>query len=324
MKYFYLINIFLLLNILSFAQRKYDALSIGVKRPAKLDLKEYEKIAVGDILDASNRLTQNSLDISNEIETKLVNNKDFTVLDRQHLKSIMAEHRIQNLDETTAAELGKFIGSAVLIFGRIQTGDYDEKLTYKQGLFVLNGVQQYNHTRKGVYTLNVNIKFVDVQTAKILASETLTSSYYLVKTASGGYRAKPEKIDTEHLYRLCLTEIAKKFMQLVSNYEEKIFIEFLKHRKLKKTKNAMDLFQIGEWSEGLSKMERMTQQSGLNSKIRAKAFYNYGIALMCTENYDKSIENLKKAFRLHDEELYKNAIITAKKEKLNAEVLSKQ
>lgn len=55
----------------------------------------------------------------------------FEVLDRQHLGTLLKEHNLTVsglVDDKSAAELGKFIGAAVYVFGRIQTDKYDEAI----------------------------------------------------------------------------------------------------------------------------------------------------------------------------------------------------
>lgn len=153
---------------------------ITVKRPTEVNLKGYDKIAIGDIVNASGRVDQHSRDIAYEITSALFSSGHFEVLDRQHLESIIKEHKLNLqgfVDENTASQLGEFVGAAVLSFGRVQTDKYDEE-TSKGDLWTdKKGNRHQSFYRDGTYNLSVSLKITDIQTAKILAVKTLPSVY---------------------------------------------------------------------------------------------------------------------------------------------------
>jgi len=94
-----------------------------VKRPAEINLKGYQKIAIGDIVNPKNRVDKHSSDLSDEFTSTLFKSGYFEVLDRQHLAKILDEHSLSQtglIDESSAAEIGNIIGAAVFVFGRIQ------------------------------------------------------------------------------------------------------------------------------------------------------------------------------------------------------------
>jgi len=62
----------------------------------------------------------------------------------------------------------------------------------------------------------------------------------------------------------------------------------------------------------------------LKPNIKAKAFYNLGLAQMYTGKNDEAIENFKKATSLDPKSIYSNAVVEAKKEKEIADKLKEQ
>ena len=130
-----------------------------VTRPAEVNLKEYDKIALGDIVDSSGRTTKHSQDTAEFLTTALFESKRFEVLDRQNIGRILSEHQLSYtgiVDEDSAAELGKIIGAGVLVFGRIQVDKYDEKTTKDDPYKDKEGKWHQIHTREGVYNLDLN------------------------------------------------------------------------------------------------------------------------------------------------------------------------
>ena len=211
---------------------------ITVKRPAEINLKGYDKIALGDIVNARGRPDQHASDIADEITAGLFASGHFEVLDRQHLKTIMKEHKLGLsglVDESTAAALGEIIGAAVLVFGRIQEDDYSEE-TYKDDPYKdKKGKTHVGHWRKGVYTLSVNLRAVDIQTAKLLAVKTLSATYQTHKNADN----KPApKIDSSALYASCVGDIKAQFMKMVAPYDVQVKASFQTDAKLPEATQA--------------------------------------------------------------------------------------
>ena len=124
-----IISIFLGFMLLSGCATQ--SLKLTVTRPAEVNLKGFEKIAIGDIEDQQGEVSSHSKDISDRITSALFESKRFEVVDRQHIGTLLKEHNLTAsglVNEKTAAEIGEFIGAAVFVFGRIQTDKYDEEV----------------------------------------------------------------------------------------------------------------------------------------------------------------------------------------------------
>ncbi len=301
------------------------ALYLTVKRPAEINLKGYDKIAIGNIVNPNGTIDKYANDVADEITTVLFSSGRFEVLDRNHINQLIKEHQLAKsglIDETTAAELGKFIGSAVLVFGRIQTNKYDEEVIKGDPWRDKKGRLHQSITRKGTYELAVNLKVIDVQTSKILAVKTLTSGYIGKKYADN---ATPERIDVDDLYRSCLKDIGNQFMRLVAPYEVQVKAVFLKDKKLPEMELAITQFKIGEWDEGIKILEEAANRDINDLKIKSKAYYNLGLALTYYGKYDEALNYLKKALKIDPKnKMYQKAILNAKYEKQKAEELTKQ
>ncbi|MDO9577760.1 MAG: CsgG/HfaB family protein [Candidatus Cloacimonadales bacterium] len=297
-----------------------------VTRPAEVNLKNYKKIALGDIVDAGGSVSRHAQDIADDITTALFDSETFEVLDRQNLQSIMSEHKLSTtgiIDENTASELGKVIGAAVLVFGRIQADKYDEE-TSKADAWKdkKTGVWHQTHYRKGTYNMSVNLKVIDITTSKILAVKSLSAGYVSSTSADNQW---PEEIDKDALYTKCLKNITGQFMRMVAPYDVQVKASFQTDKLLPEVAQAITQLKIGEWEEGLTLFEDATKKTGLEPKVKAKAFYDLGLAQLYGGDFDNAIINFKQAMKLMPSaKIYQNAITNAKSEKEKAEKLQEQ
>lgn len=301
------------------------ALKMHVTRPAEINLKNYNKIAIGDIVGEDGKVSNHSRDIADKITSALFESKKFEVLDRQNIDTLLKEHNLSAsglVNEKTAAELGEFIGAAVLVFGRIQTDSYDEEITKGTQWTDKKGNSHQTITREGQYKLTVHLTVVDMKTAKFLAVKDMPA---VNKTSTSADKETPEKIDPDILYTKCLNKITGDFMRMVATYTVEVTALFIKDAKLPELDQALTQFGIDEWDKGISLLESATQKSGLEPQIKAKAFYNLGLAQTYTGRNDEAIENLKQAITLDPKSSkYSNALVTAKKEKEIADKLKQQ
>lgn len=298
---------------------------VQVLRPAEINLKNYKKIAVGEIQNINGRSGGHADDISDEINTALFNSGRFEVIDRQHLKSVQSEHKLGfsgAVDEATSVRLGKLVGAGVFVFGRIQSDKYEEELTKGEPWTDKEGKTNQRFSRKGVYNLSVNFKVIDIETSKIIAVKTISAKKEDLETT---YNGTPKKIDSNKLYRKCLNQVVSGFMKLIAPYKETVEAEFQTDELLPEVDQAVAFFEVNEWTRGINLLDSAREKTGLKSNVLAKIYYNLGVALMITGDYDKSSENFLKAMQLNPEDsTYKKSVRRVKEEKNKAERLRQQ
>lgn len=298
---------------------------LTVTRPAEINLKGFSKIAIGDILNEEGQAGAHASDIADGITAALFASGAYEVLDRNHLGALLSEHALGEaglIDESTAAQIGQFIGSAALIFGRIQTDNYKEELTKEKAYTDKEGKSHQTHVRRGVYRLSVNMKVIDVQTARILAIKNIPAVRRATKRAD---KKDPAKIDTESLLAGCIADITRQFIRMIAPFEEQVRAAFLTDKLLPETDRAVGLFRVGEWDDGIAILEQATKKSGLPSEIQAKTYYNLGLAKIYVGEFDAAVEQLKTALSLDPtSRRIQQTILRAKEEKANAEKLREQ
>ncbi len=300
------------------------SMTMNLQRPAKLDLSEYKQIAIGDITDPGGKVNHHARDVADEIAATLISTGRFEVLDRQHLDKVMLEHQLNLsglINESTAPEVGELIGTAVLVFGRIQIDSYNETQSKGDEWKDKKGKIHQNHYRDAKYDLAVNIKLIDIETSRVIAVENISASDNKRTVADLN---RPPMIDKDVLYRNCLTEIMSKFRKIVAPYDMKVEVSFETDKELPEADQAILFLKAGNWEDGLKLFEQATKKPGLKKKVRAKAYFDLGMAQMYHDQSDLAIETLQQALILHPKTKYEKAISRAREEKANSEELKKQ
>ena len=322
-------NSFIFLFLVTFSSALFfqscnPSIIIIAKRPAEVNLKNYKKIAIGSIIDPSGRESGHSQDIVDDLTAKLFDSKAFEVVDRQNLDKILKELNLGQsglVDENSASEIGKILGSAVMVFGRLQNDSYKE----------IRSVSEYNDDKgkkhktykcEGTLTFIINLKLIDVKTSKILAIRTLNGSSS--ETSKGFDQAAPE-IDQNNLYINCKNSVISQFMRVIAPYEVNLQVVFQKDAKLPELEQALTQIKIKEWDTAVKLLADATTRQDLVPKVKAKAYYNYGLILNSIGKFDEAINNFNDAMKLMPNiTKYQEAIVTAKEDKARDAKLKEQ
>lgn len=281
---------------------------VDVEFPVKqeFDLSQYKKIAVGDIYSPTVTTNTHGLDINEEITVRFQKIGNIEVLDRQYLKNIMEEHKLSSsglVDESTAVSLGKFIGSGIMLIGRIQQDSYASSEKSRTSIVVMNGCSTVNW-REATYYLTVNFKIIDIQTAKVL----FTKNIPVEKSAKSEeyYCQRPGDFDREAFYAECVKIFGEYFENVFKNHKETMTREFETDSKFNdELKKAIISFNVGDTEKAIEKLLMLATNPDFKDKTRARALYNLARVQMATYNYDGALKNLQLAYQLQpNEKLY--------------------
>ena len=146
---------------------------------------------------------------------------------------------------------------------------------------------------------------IDIETSRLIAVENISASDN--KRTVADLKRAP-LIDKDVLYRNCLAKIKDEFRKIVAPYDIKVEVSFETDKALPEVDQAILLLKVGNWSDGLELFERATQKPGLKRKVRAKAYFDLGLAQMYSDQCDLAIETLQQALILHPKTKYEKAI----------------
>jgi len=296
-----------------------------VTKPAEVNLKGIDKIAIGEITGKGGR------ELGEDLTHALFQTGRFEVLDREHIEGIMQEHRLSStgiVDEETAVHLGKLIGTAVLLFGRISIYKYDETLAHSDYKDKKGSHRSY--TRKGTAHVTATLQLVNVETGKILAVKKLSSDdlvktglrYLFKKTiatsaSENSVDKQPEKINPDPLFANARKLIVEYFMKMIAPYTVYETVNFLTDKKIIELQKGFNMAKIGEWDRALESFRKAVD----NFPNEAKTHYNLGLAYLCLSDYENAEVELLKAYEIKPVTIYMKGLercknLAAEKKKL--------
>lgn len=338
-------------------------------KPAEVNLGTKRKLAVlnfninGSLKDFYNRNTTllNSNSLSNEIVQHLIDDKYYTVVERNELSKVMAEQALSAsgfVDKDKVLELGKLSGAEVLITG---SGSYsvDESMskTYDKKEYTNRTVKYQNASLKRALTLRLNYRIIDTQTGEIITSRNISKSsedsvypFPLEGTqvteynqSSDPFANAPTTSTGTKEQEITFYSIYDKMGQLDSwqtllsrtenNASYDLVYDITPHyieedREVKDgnsqgMKQAVELIKKGDWENAKYLWESVIKDPTLTNDY-VNAMNNLGLYYEVNGNFDNSILYFEQAYKYSNDEMYLNKKQRILKRKAEIAVLNEQ
>ena len=263
-------------------------LHVTVLRPAEINLKDFDKIAVVEIEGNGGKrffaeLTQALREKSERLE----------VLNRKSLKMAIGENNPS--------------GGIALISGKIYE-DYDEDLTHRDVEKKDKKTGKVKTTRwysrKGTARVKVSLRIVDFYTSRVLASRKYDESK---STSTSESDRRPSSIDDTGLLETCRKRIIRSFLQVVLPYFQRVRVSFEIDEDMPELARGLKMAKSGNWDASFDIFERITKTYP-NSPVVYKAYYNLGLAYMYTDKFDQARTALEEAYARRPGKKYQKAL----------------
>jgi tetratricopeptide (TPR) repeat protein len=238
--------------------------------------------------------------------------RNVEVIDRQHLNAILAEHNFSlsgYVDQKTAAELGKILGPAVLIFVKVQRCDTQKNsLTERRKTYDRNTPVVTVHISRTQAFVKGSIQAVDLATGRIFAAKTFEASpkqEYTAETCCPEFPSEHEVLD------MALGHVVISIQHMFFPWTELRQVVFFDDKDCD-LKIAHQLLKAGDLKAALHQSEqnlaRCKNQPKIESKTLAHAYYNVGMTSCLLKDYDKGLEYLREAAKLRPGDVVSEAI----------------
>ncbi len=279
---------------------------VTVTRPAEINLKEFDTIAVADIKhkdfigdliqiltgwDTGDILAKNfSGKLTRALREK---SKRFEVLDQKSLKTWIGE--------------GDSSAGIALISGEIYE-DYDEDVTHKdikkknKKTGEVETVRWYY--REGTARVRVSLSIVDSRTLKVLAYREFDESESEIKTRE---KKKPPSIIEDRLLETCRKQIIRSVLRVVLPYSQRVYVSFETDEDLPELQRGFKIAKSGNWKSSLEIFERITKNHP-NSPVIHKAYYNLGLGYMYTDQFNQARTAFEEAYERKPRKRYRKAL----------------
>ncbi len=309
------------------------ALQFGTKvtRPAKINITGYERLLVMSIdknFENPHREIVKAYgeDLENLLIERLFEAKNFHIIDKHNINLILEEQslNISNFySQSGGARLGKLVQADAILFVDLEC--YEKRTLVKNQEV---GDKLYLRAWRREAKVKGTFKVTDVERGIIAATKVLEAGRITHKEAplyKEEKEIKWEELDEE--FEACLHEIVNKFIREItpSTVKRIVTLEKIDSPLFGK---AAAFSQQNAWQEAVPLfnkiIEELKQSTFTTPEILAQAYYNYGVALEYSGEYEAAIENLKAASRLNPKSLYIEEQKRCEQEKKYAEELEKQ
>lgn len=276
---------------------KWSKITYLVDKQPVFDISKDTNIIISEVVNNVKREDNHSVDVYDEFVNQVVQIDGLKLIDRDKTRSLIGELNFQRsdyVDPSQIRKLGKFLGSGMIIFGRIQTDNFSQGIDRSRGLRS-NGCTGQNRT--ATYRLDVNLKIINLETAEVLFSQTLKSR--ISKRSKTYYCNYPPDFNRVDLYQEANADIGKQFRELFTVHQKEYEIDFQTHRKFNKDlKHAINLLEIDDFEGGFAKVKEIAKKTN-DPRARSFALYNVAKMQMFNGEYEISLKNAKEAYLLN-------------------------
>jgi hypothetical protein len=277
---------------------------ITVTHPAEINMSAYKQIAIGEFSGAKGQ------ELADELKENLVNDPSFKVVDRSQLNQILGELQLSQSDladsASSRAKLGKLLGATVLLTGKNIEVNYSDKTTYENRtctrIISQKKSEEYpckQYTRVCGADNSGSIDVVDVQSGQIIKSRRLKGGYSLQTSAVDAIPACEERGDVE---RKALSSEISVFLKTIKPWRETVLAAFAKDSAIPSLEEGIKTAQMGDMKEAAKVFQMAAKSAETTAAIKpasiAKAYWNLGLALEYSGDYDQSLAALKKAYMI--------------------------
>jgi tetratricopeptide (TPR) repeat protein len=256
---------------------------------------------------------------SDEVITALIGdfvNSKIEVLDRENLKSILAEHDLNfsgYLDQNKAVEIGKIIGPSALITVKVLRcqAEIKDNLYANETKYDAQTKQNYNvvaYIARTRFYLKVSIQTADLTTGRIFTARVLDYSPVKENKSYEGRPEAPAEFDVrEEAFTTLVQDVHRMFLPWSETTSLYYFDD--KDGNLKQAYLAL---QSGApeiaLDYSLKNLEDCKNTLKIKDKTLAHAYYNLGMSYFIINEYDKAIVNFLEAQKIKPGNIINQAI----------------
>lgn len=232
----------------------------------------------------------------------------FEVIDRGNLDALLHEQGFQAsaaVSGPSAVKLGQLLGPAAMFSGRVTSCSVEDSGLLVSRNSVTGAVKAY--TRRLTGALNASVSLIDFTTGRQHAGQFIEATATLTTESPQG---PPEAPSRQALMRDLYADAMRKALRLINPWDETFVIvvyddDDASRFKLKPFVEQMKTGDLRGAAEGLRTVVDQGGGPKTTDKDRAKALYDFGVALMYTDRVDEGLPVIERALSLDP----KNGII---------------
>jgi|GEM_PF-3461837 len=276
-------------------------LYVPVMQPAEINLRGYSNVAILGIRGSSmgDRVTTS-------VKEAIISSKHLQVVEREKIDNVLFE---RGFDPSSASQLSNLVAADLLLTGKVLQEDYDENMDSKKKTCTKydqagkpHNYECTEYTRKGSYRFEATMDLVDVKNGSVIFTKRHFCKRTKETTATKETYSDPDppEIDKNALADSCVTEVSEVFVKAILPHMETMSADFKKDKNLPQLEMGIKYAQAGQWEDALAQFEAAVAQasstSGLKGETKARAHWDYGLALMFNYRFEEARKQFKLAF----------------------------
>lgn len=245
--------------------------------------------------------------ISDNLVSRLVSNKYYTVIERTELSKVLEEQTLSLsgvIDETQAAEVGKLLGAEGLIMG---SGTYSIKDNGSWETYKEKKVEKKRYRIYRGVTVQINFKIVNVTTGTIVASRTNSVSNGKNKKYSSTGKNEREAIKSVPDWRPIVDELVNRVLSMTINQIAPHYVT--ESRKIEEGESdqmeaAVEYVKRDLWDDAVEIWEMVLQNPSADQEDKVAATYNIGLYYELIGQLDLAEEYFDRVFKMSGNDDY--------------------
>ena len=233
-------------------------LSILVTRPAEINLRDFDKIAIGEIRGSGSGFVSKLSDLGKFLQG--VESKDTWIqrFSAEMAQALSHSGRFELLDYESLKASGdrdNITGNAALISGGILAYDYEEaeieEDAERKNKKTNKKTASRKYYRKGTAQVEVQIRVVDLRTSRILASRNFSRRETIRTSGKTQSEASIDNADRRRLLAACRSDIVRSLVRMIVPYTERVYVSFETHKEMPELERGFRMVQAGNWDAAI-------------------------------------------------------------------------
>ncbi|MCX6538163.1 MAG: hypothetical protein NT151_04410 [Acidobacteria bacterium] len=232
------------------------------------------------------------------------------VIERSRLDALLREQNFSlsgNVDQQSAAQMGKILGATVMIFVNIQRHTFEKKSLYNDWKD-RNGVHRTYISRTQAFVRG-SIRSVDLATSRIFAAQVLEASPLVENKIDD--RCCPEFPEEFTLLDQAMASVVRQAERMYLPWSEMVRLYYFDDKDcgLKDAFSRQKAGDIrGALEQSLTNLDQCKALPKPNPKVVAHASHNVGMGYFSLGQYEKALGYLEEAQRIKPGDIFVEAV----------------
>ncbi len=254
--------------------------------------------------------------LASRIEEDFVN-AGLTVIDREHLNSVLAEHKLQVsglIDQKTAAKVGQLLGAQALIFLKVMECTAGRGQTQRP--ILVNNRPVIDYIAEG--TVSGSMRIIDLTSGRVMVAQHVEGKSHL--TSQAGPPSDQDAVDQAE--RTAAESVHRMFFPWTETKSLSFFNE--SSCGLSGAYNSLRTKDVeGALQKAQSGLESCQKGTNVKPSALAHAYYDVGILQFLQGTYDPALHNLEEAGKLDSNKIILDATAECRTAKASSAALAK-